>query len=265
VKEHRVNEYLETATELALQAGEIMLEHFDSGVTVKIKADNTPVTVADESINQLVIDRITAQYPIHGIIGEEGSVEKPEASLQWVCDPIDGTLPYTLGIPTNVFSLALVEDGAPIVAVVADPYMERMYTATLGEGAFCNDRSLATSTRTTIAGSIMNVSGRSGRGAAVLGGPVYADLEKLGARMLHHSSMVYEAALVAVGAFDAAIFTKRTPWDAAAGGLLVTEAGGVVTDVNGAVQRYDRPLNGTIFSNGILHEEIQQIVARHLV
>lgn len=260
-----MNGYLETATELAVQASQIMLEHFDSGVTVNIKADNTPVTIADERINQLVIDRITAQYPAHGIIGEEASVEKPDATHQWVCDPIDGTLPYTLGIPTNVFSLALVEHGAPTVAVVADPYMERMYTATVGEGAFCNERQLATSTKGAFAGAIMNVSGRSGRGAAVWGGPIYADLEKLGVHMMHHSSMVYEAALVATGAFDAAIFTKRTPWDAAAGALLVTEAGGVVTDVNGMGQRYDRPLNGTIFSNGVLHEEIQQIVARHLV
>ncbi|MCP4305734.1 MAG: inositol monophosphatase [bacterium] len=260
-----MNEYLETATELALQASQIMLDHFDSGVTVNIKADNTPVTVADEKINQLVIDRITVQYPAHGVIGEEASVEKPDATHQWVCDPIDGTLPYTLGIPTNVFALALVEDGDPIVAVIADPYLQRVYSATLGEGAFCNERPLAISTRSSLVGAIMNVSGRSGRRAAVLGGPVYADLEKSGAHMMHHSSMIYEAALVAAGAFDAAIFTKRTPWDAAAGALLVTEAGGVVTDVNGRGQRYDRPLNGTIFSNGVLHDEVLQIVARHLV
>ena len=257
--------YLETATELAHQAGQIMLEYFNVGVAVNLKADNTPVTIADETINQLVIDRVTAEYPTHGVIGEEASVERPGSSLQWVCDPIDGTLPYTLGIPTNVFSLALVEDGTPIVAVIADPYMNRMYTATKGEGAFCNDERITVSDRATIADSIMNVSGRSGRNAAVLGGPIYADLENLGAHMIHHSTMVYEAVLVAAGKFDAAVFTKRTPWDAAAGALLVTEAGGVVTDVDGSEQRYDRSINGTIFSNGAIHHEVQQIVARHVI
>ena len=260
-----MNNYLETATELAYEAGRVMLEHFNVGIEVHLKADNTPVTIADETINQIVIDRITAEYPTHGVIGEEASIERPSSSLQWVCDPIDGTLPYTLGIPTNVFSLALVEDGAPIVAAIADPYMNRMYTATRGEGAFCNDERITVSDRGTIAGSIMNVSGRSGRNAAVFGGPIYADLEKLGARMMHHSTMVYEAVLVAAGKFDAAIFTKRTPWDAAAGALLVAEAGGVVTDVSGSEQRYDRPINGTIFSNGVIHHEVQQIVARHII
>ncbi len=260
-----MNNYLETATELADSAGRIMLKYFDTGVAVSLKADNTPVTIADETINQMVIDRIASQYPTHGVIGEEASVEKPNSSLQWVCDPIDGTLPYTLGIPTNVFSLALVEDGTPIVAVVADPYLDRTYTAVRGEGAFCNDVRIAVSDKTTFKGAIMNVSGRSARNAVALGGPIYAKLESLGTRMLHHSSLVYEAVQVAVGTFEAAVFTKRSPWDAAAGALLVTEAGGVVTDVNGSPQRYDQPINGTIFSNGEIHHELQQIVARHLI
>lgn len=260
-----MNNYLETAVELAHQAGRIMLEHFDVGVVVNLKQDNTPVTIADETINQMVIDRISAEYPTHGVIGEEASVEKPASRLQWVCDPIDGTLPYTLGIPTNVFSLALCEDGIPIVAVVGDPYLDRTYTATQGEGAFCNDARMSTSDRTAFAGAIMNVSGRSARNAAVLGGPIYADLESLGVRMLHHSSLVYEAVQVAMGTFEAAVFTKNTPWDAAAAALLVSEAGGVVTDVNGSPQRYDQSINGTIFSNGELHHELQQIVARHLI
>ncbi|MDX2468661.1 MAG: inositol monophosphatase [Acidimicrobiia bacterium] len=260
-----LTQYLETATELAHQAGRIMLEHFNNDVTVILKADNTPVTIADETINQLVIDRICAQYPSHGVIGEEGSVERPDSALQWVCDPIDGTLPYTLGIPTNVFSLAVTDGGDPIVAVVADPYLGRIYTATKGGGAFCDASPIAVSTKDTFDGAIMNVSGRSGNNAAVLGGPLYADLEEMGGHMIHHSSMVYEAVMVASGKFDAAVFTKQTPWDAAAGALLVEEAGGKVTDVRGRSQRYDRPIAGTIFSNGALHDAMERTAAPHLI
>lgn len=242
-----------------------MLQHFDNEVVVNLKADNTPVTIADETINQLVVDRIADEYPSHGVIGEEGSVERPDSAFQWVCDPIDGTLPYTLGIPTNVFSLALTEDGDPIVAVVGDPYLDRLYTAVKGGGAFCNDVPIGVSAKDSFDGAILNVSGRSTKNASVLGGPLYTDLEELGGHMIHHSSMVYEAVLVASGKFDAAVFTKQTPWDAAAGALIVEEAGGRVTDVHGLVQRYDQPVRGTIFSNGFLHEAMVNIASRYLI
>ena len=259
-----MRDYLDTAFELAAAAGEIMLEYFDIGVATDWKDDDTPVTVADEAINRMVVERLSAQYPEHGVIGEEASWVKPNSRFQWVCDPIDGTLPYTLGIPTNVFSLALCEDGQPIVAVIEDPYLGRTYSATLGGGAFVNEDELAVSGRAELRGSIMNVSGRS-RGNAAWGAAIYYDLERAGVQQLHHNSMVYEVIQVASGMFDGAIFTKSTPWDAAAGALLVNEAGGRATDLYGREQRYDGAIKGAIFSNGLLHEELQALVAPHII
>ena len=256
--------YLSTALELSAAAGEIMLKYFDIGVPADWKEDNTPITVADSTINRMVIDRIAAEYPEHGVVGEEASLEKPDASLQWVCDPIDGTLPYMLGIPTNVFSLALCENGDPIVSVVGDPYLDRTYTAVLGGGTYCNGRKLAVSGTTEMNGSLMNVSGRKS-GDAAYGARIYDDLYGSGVRILHHNSMVYEVIQVASGMFDGAIFTKKTPWDAAAGVLLVTEAGGVATGLSGEQQRYDRPINGTIFSNGHLQAALEKLVAPHIM
>ncbi len=258
-----MQQYLETAVELSAAAGETMLKYFEIGVPADWKEDNTPVTIADRMINDTVIERIRAEYPEHGVVGEEASVDRPDAKYQWVCDPIDGTIPYMLGIPTNVFALALCEEGRPIVAIVGDPYLERTYTATLGGGAFCNERRLSVSETTEMRGSFMNVSGRSS-GDAARGAAIYYDLEKAGVRQLHHNSMVYEVIQVASGMFDGAIFTKSTPWDAAAGVLLVTEAGGRVSDVYGRDQRYDCPIKGTIFSNGHLHDDIQALVAPHI-
>ncbi len=256
--------YLDTALELSAAAGEIMLEHFDIGVPADWKEDDTPVTVADEAINQMVIDRIAAEYPDHGVVGEEASLEKPDAAMQWVCDPIDGTLPYMLGIPTNVFALALCENGEPIVSVVGDPYLSRTYTGVRGGGSFCNDRRLKVSSTTGMKGSLMNVSGRKS-GDAAHGARIYDDLYRAGVRILHHNSMVYEVIQVASGMFDGAIFTKTTQWDAAAGVLLVTEAGGSVSDLDGEPQRYDRPIKGTIFSNGHLQSEIEDLVRPHIM
>ena len=124
-----MDDYLETAIALAHEAGRVMLDHFKMGVAADLKADSSPVTIADETINQIVIDWIRSKYPTHGVIGEEDSVDGSDSRFTWVCDPVDGTLPYTLGIPTNVFCLALVDDGEPVVAVIYDPYMDRMYTA----------------------------------------------------------------------------------------------------------------------------------------
>ena len=260
-----MDDYLDTAIALGHEAGRVMLDHFKMGVAADLKADSSPVTIADETINQIVIDRIRSKYPTHGVIGEEDSVDGLDSRFTWVCDPVDGTLPYTLGIPTNVFCLALVDDGEPVVAVIYDPYMDRMYTAAAGRGAFCNEARIATSQTSVLLNSVMNVAGRSASGAAALGGPIYAEFERLGVRLLDHSSYVYEAALVAAGMFDAAVFTKRTPWDAAAAALLVSEAGGKVTDLRGGPQRYDGAVTGLIVSNGKLHDEVQTVVARHLI
>ncbi len=259
-----MQQYLETAVELSAVAGEIMLKYFDIGVPADWKEDDTPITIADKTINDMVIERISAQYPDHGVVGEEASIVKPDARYQWVCDPIDGTIPYMLGIPTNVFALALCEDGKPIVSVVGDPYLDRTYTASLGGGSYVNKRPLSVSATTGLKGTFMNVSGRSS-GDAARGAAIYYDLEKAGVRQLHHNSMVYEVIQVASGMFDGAIFTKSTPWDAAAGVLLVTEAGGQATDLYGGEQRYDRPIKGTIFSNGQVHDDLKALVAPHII
>jgi fructose-1,6-bisphosphatase/inositol monophosphatase family enzyme len=250
-----VQKYLDTALELAATAGEIMLHYFDVGVPADWKADDSPVTVADTEINQMVIDRIAARYPDHGVVGEEASLSKPDSPLQWVCDPIDGTVPFMLGIPTNVFSLALCEDGDPLVAVIADPYLSRTYLATRGGGSFCNERRLSVSETKELPGSLMNVSGRDHDDPAD-GAFIYRALDEAGVKQIYHHSMVYEEIQVASGMFDAAIFAKSNPWDSAAGALLVTEAGGIVTNLLGAPQRYDRRILGTIFSNGHLHDAL---------
>jgi myo-inositol-1(or 4)-monophosphatase len=136
-----MNEYLKFATDLALEAGQIMEKHFHAAVEFREKADLTIVTVADEAINQLVIDRVAESYSEHSVFGEEASSNKGH-QYAWVCDPIDGTIPYSKGLPVSVFSLALTKDGESIVGVVYDPFMKRLYSAIKGEGAFLNGEAI---------------------------------------------------------------------------------------------------------------------------
>lgn len=105
-----MTEHLDFAKSLADDAGEITLQHFQVGVANEAKAleGNTPVTIADTAINSMVIEAIRKQYPEHAVIGEEESHVQDNAEYTWVCDPIGGTIPCVMGIPTNVFSLAMV-------------------------------------------------------------------------------------------------------------------------------------------------------------
>src|SRR5688572_20277061 len=107
---------LEFAKKLASHAGDIMLKHFQIGIAKENKADGSPVTIADKAINSMVIQEISQAYGNDGIYGEEESLVKEDGEYLWVCDPIDGTIPYAFGIPTNVFTLALLQDGKPLLS-----------------------------------------------------------------------------------------------------------------------------------------------------
>ena len=232
---------LHLAKAVAIEAGDIMLDSFGLDTVHTLKADHSPLTAADTKVNALVIERIRTEFPEHSFLGEEGT-QASESEYVWVFDPIDGTVPYMRGIPTNVFSLALVKDGIPILGVVYDPYMKRLYHAVKDGGAFMNDKPIHTSTRTDLSHTYIETDHHKG----------FTDLSILtrlmanDVRFLSYSSTVYGSALVASGQTEGVIFPGRKPWDAAAAKILIEEAGGTTSDITGNGQRYDRDLNGFI-------------------
>src|SRR5688572_22457550 len=112
-----MEEYLEFAKKLAQEAGEISLRYFGFETESTWKGDNTPLTVADTEINDLVVKKINEIYPDHSIYGEERSDKKKGSKYIWVCDPIDGTMAFSVGLPIFVFSIALVDqsNGQPVL------------------------------------------------------------------------------------------------------------------------------------------------------
>lgn len=260
-----MDEYLTFAKNLAHDAGTIMLEHFQIGVSKKIKAyeGNSPVTVADTTINERVIEAVQAAYPTHAVIGEEQSLKVAHAPYAWVCDPIDGTIPYAAGVPTNVFSLALVDtvDGQPKLAVVYDPYLDRLYHAVAGGGAFVNDTQVHVNHVSDLRDAMVGTSSK--RSLHVDSGAIKAELNKIayGTFMLH--STIYESMLVATGQIVAQIFVGKNAHDTAAAKLIIEEAGGKVTDLFGENQRYDQEVRGALFSNGMTHDELLAIIDAH--
>lgn len=258
-------EQLEFGKELAQDAGEIMLKYFQVGVTYTSKADGhqSPLTIADDEINELVISRVKAKFPEYAVIGEEKSHRAKNPPYTVVVDPIDGTLNYVMGVPTNVFSFALVNPaGQPVVAVVNDPYMKRLYWAPKGGGAFMNGNPIKVNAVGDISQAYIGCN--PNKYATMLNSVDFCDaVIRACNRPIMYSSTIYEAMLVATGQIAATMFVQDGAHDIASAKLIVEEAGGKVTNIFGNEQRYDRPLNGAIVSNGLVHKAIAEIALKY--
>src|SRR3989339_1842896 len=147
----------EFALLMAKKAGKIIKKNFAMGMEKEWKSDNTPVTVTDKAVNSLLIKESKRYFPKYGILGEEENSIVGNEEYHWVCDPIDGTIPFSHGIPTCVFSLALVKDGVPVVAVVYDPFMDRLFTAEKGNGAKLNGKTIHVSPAKTLKNAVVGV------------------------------------------------------------------------------------------------------------
>src|SRR3990167_6089880 len=130
---------LDFAVSMAREAGALMKQNFSLGMKKEWKEDKTPLTATDIEINAMLLKTCREKYPAYSFIGEEGS-ELVEGEYAWVCDPIDGTMPFAHGWPTFVFSLALTKNGESILGVIYDPICDRLLHAEKGGGAFLNGK-----------------------------------------------------------------------------------------------------------------------------
>jgi myo-inositol-1(or 4)-monophosphatase len=243
---------LEFAKQLALRAGEIMLKYFKKGMTSRLKDTVAVVTNADKEINRLVIDEVGKKYPDHSVLGEEESKDN-NSDLVWFCDPIDGTWPYTKGVPIATFSLALVNKGVPLIGVVYDPFTKRLYSASKGMGAYLNNERIGVS-KLSVKDSTIAVEWWP-EAEYDIDPPMHRLSVDTKAYVLNLGGVVNSASLVASGKFEACIFagTKGKGVDIAAVKVIVEEAGGRVTDLFGKEQLYTSDINGAIISNGVVH------------
>jgi myo-inositol-1(or 4)-monophosphatase len=240
------------AKTLALEAGGTMHHYFRSEeIGTEWKADNTPVTVADNAINRMVIEQVQSVFPSHGILGEEESYETGRDAV-WVVDPIDGTVPFSLAIPVSTFMAALVnkEDGQPVVSVIYDPYLNHLYSAVKGQGAYLNDEPINASPEVNLNRSYATLYGNLIKNDTVdyAPGVVMEQLRGMGAKVINISSGGYTAAKIATGEFALLAMGNGKPWDAAAPALIVQEAGGLAVDFNGEERRYDESGLGTVMA-----------------
>lgn len=246
------------AQTFALEAGDILLHYFDRPIAPRHKTDASLVTIADETINQRLIEQAQRRFPTYAVLGEEASRPLPNAPYTWVCDPLDGTTAFVLGLPTNVFALALVDHtGKSVLGVVYDPYLRKLYHARQGSGAYVNNTPLAVSAEASLEQAVIGLSGRTSK---VIDAVAFKQqLQASCGRVIAVQSAVYEAMLVSAGKIAGTIIMGDGAHDGAAAACIVQAAGGRVTNLFGEQQAYHQPIKGALFSNGHIHAQLCEL------
>lgn len=247
MEERRLEEYAVFAGELAEEAGRIARSAFGTS-RARRKPDGSELTDADVAIQDMMVGAIRRAYAGHLILGEESGViggsaeEAAAAEYCWVTDPLDGTRNFAFGVPVFATSIALLHRGRPVVGLVRALPSGDSFVALRGGGVTHNGREVSVGREGVGERSLVAVQstihGPDGR--IVIGLAGTAALRNLGSTALH-------MALVASGAFAAAVAWECRLWDVAAGWLLIDEAGGVCTDWNG---RPLVPFAGAAYAGG---------------
>ncbi len=262
-KSSRISYAKDFAVELAREAGTMIMKEFPKDLSLPImvrkKADKTDVTDADTKVNSMVIGAIRSTFPGHGVLGEEESANSRKSRFQWITDPLDGTTVFSRGIPNFVFSLSLAVDGRPVVGVVLDPVLNRMFSAESGKGAFVNGNQIHVSEHRELEGSLIGISSWRKEQVKII--KLFERLRVEGAGTLDLGSIAYMGALVSCGRLTASVHPAMKPWDSAALRVIIQEAGGRVTDLYGNDQRYDGNIHGAIMSNGgHVHRDLMRLI-----
>ena len=257
-----MNTDLAIALKLADGADKITMDRFHAlDLRVETKPDNTPVTEADQAVERFIRDELAAVFPADGVIGEEHDDTNGGATRQWIIDPIDGTKNYLRGVPVWGTLIALVENGVPTVGVISAPALGRRWWSSAGDGAFTQDvdgdvRKISVSNVTTLSDASFSYSDdigweKFGSGTGLV------DLQRATWRSRAYGDF-WSHVMVAEGVVDVAAEPDLSVWDMAAFIAIVTEAGGVVTALDGGDAMASK---SALTTNGHLHKDALQIIA----
>ncbi|WP_348265356.1 inositol monophosphatase family protein [Telmatobacter sp. DSM 110680] len=251
------------ASEIAREAGERLREFFAEGVATEYKGDVDLVTVADRTVEKLIRTRLGEVFPQHGIYGEEGTRERMDQEFRWYVDPLDGTTNFAHGFPQFCVSMGLEqrgaalkpeEDGTIVAAVIYDPMRDELYTAERGRGATLNGNQLHASTTATLAESLVATGFPSRKRHQSPNIHFYHEFTLRSHGVRRAGSAALDLAYVAAGRLEAFWEFNLNPWDTAAGVLLVTEAGGRVSDFAGG--EFQLESREVLATNGLIHDEM---------
>ena len=251
--------------EVARVAGAFILNERKAFTTqkVEVKGHNDFVSYVDKGAEKLIVEGLKKLLPEAGFITEEGTEKQDSNPLKWVIDPLDGTTNFIHGMPFFAISIALLQDKKPLIGIVYEINQDEMFTASLSGGAFLNGQAISVSAASKVADSLL------GTGFPYYDYHLLDQYLALFKHLMKHShgirrpgSAATDLAYVACGRFDGFYEYSLSPWDVAAGVLLVTEAGGIVSDFSGEDEAiFTKEI---IATNPHIHSEFLQLLQRFM-
>ncbi len=248
------------AAEAAVRAaGRYLRENLSTRAKASYKGDVDLVTEFDTGAQDILVSRLSAEFPGHGFLAEEGLARPGESGYRWILDPLDGTTNYAHTFPVFCVSAALEHHGKTILGFVFDPMRDEMFSAASGRGAFLNGRPVRVSETASLGESLL----ATGFPYDVRTNPdnnltQWARFLVRAQAIRRCGSAALDLCYVACGRYDGFWELKLNPWDVAAGALIVVEAGGRVTDFSGREHRLEMP--EALATNGPLHDAMMEIL-----
>ncbi|MDQ5984399.1 MAG: Inositol-1-monophosphatase [Syntrophus sp. SKADARSKE-3] len=254
-----MRDYKFLAIQAAREAGVMLRERLHHAHQIEYKGEINLVTEADRMSEDMIVSRIRKEFPEHDLQMEESSEINNGSPFRWIIDPLDGTTNYAHGYPVFCVSIALAFEGKVRLGVIYHPMMDELFVAEEGRGAACNGVHIHVSETDD-----------SSRSLLATGFPYdirhteqdnianFIAMAKRVQAIRRAGSAALDLAYVAAGRFDGFWELKLAPWDTAAGCLMVTEAGGVVTDLNGGPFLLSSP--HVLASNGKIHDGLLAIL-----
>jgi myo-inositol-1(or 4)-monophosphatase len=255
--------FLATAIEVVVRAGDLQMARFGTSLDVTKKGEIDLVTEVDLEVERMCRTLIADRFPNHAVLAEElgESPDAVSASHCWVFDPIDGTTNFAHGLPIFCASLALEIDGRAVVGAVYDATRRELFTAERGTGAFLNGARLRTSRAARLIDALL-VTGFPydvhSRGERVLG--LFGEFIRTARAVRRLGSAALDLCYVAAGRMDGFWEQTLKPWDLAAGALIVEEAGGEVSGMEG--EPFTSRLGHILASNGLIHRDMATVIDR---
>ena len=251
---------LNFAIRVARDAGRLLRDRVGTRIDVAHKGAINIVTDVNIASEKLIREAIATQYPRHQVLAEEGGLDESSSEYRWVIDPLDGTTNYAHGYPVFCVSIALEYQGETILGVVYDPMRDELFTAERGGGAALNNRPIRVSSTASMMESLLSTGFPYDiRTSRLTNLDHWANFAMNAQALRRDGAAALDLSYVACGRYDGFWELNLSPWDMAAGSLIVREAGGRVSDFGGGEFSSYNP--EIIASNGLIHDRMVEVIA----
>jgi len=252
---------VQAAREIAQKAGKLLKEYWVRGVKVEYKGEINLVTEADRASEALILAEIRRRFPDHTIVAEESAPKQVPGEFCWYVDPLDGTTNFSHKLPFFSVSIGVRRGQEMVAGVIYDPVLDELFSAARGQGATCNDKPIRVSPQGNLIESLLvtgfNYSIREEPGHVF---DHFRDFTMVAQGTRRVGSAALDLCYVAYGRYEGFWERSLSPWDTAAGTLIVEEAGGRITQFGG--EPFDLYGTEVLASNGLIHEDMMEVLKK---